>query len=56
MGSAKQTAGNLTGNTPLQVKGIAQKMKGKLENAFGRAKDAVCGANRKTKSQNGTRT
>jgi uncharacterized protein YjbJ (UPF0337 family) len=35
VGSAKQKAGKLTGNTPLQVKGIAQQVKGKLETTLG---------------------
>lgn len=56
VGSAKQTAGNLTGNTTLQVKGIAQKVKGKLESALGRAKDAVRETKQTTKPQNGGRT
>ena len=41
VGSAKRKAGNWTGNTPLQVKGMAQQVKGKLENALGKGKDAV---------------
>jgi uncharacterized protein YjbJ (UPF0337 family) len=41
VGSAKQQAGKLTGNIPLQVKGVAQQVKGRLENALGNAKDAV---------------
>ena len=45
VGSAKRTAGKLTGNTPLQVKGMAQQVKGKLENTLGKAKDAVRGPN-----------
>ena len=49
VGSAKQTAGKLTGNTPLQVKGTAQQVKGKLENTLGKAKDAVRAANRRPK-------
>jgi uncharacterized protein YjbJ (UPF0337 family) len=40
-GRARQKAGKLTGNTPLQIKGIAQQVKGKLENTWGKAKDAV---------------
>jgi uncharacterized protein YjbJ (UPF0337 family) len=48
-GSARQKAGKLTGNTPLQVKGVAQQVKGKLENTLGRVKDAVRGTNRKIK-------
>jgi uncharacterized protein YjbJ (UPF0337 family) len=42
MGSAKQKAGELTGNTRLQVEGMAQQIKGKTENALGKTKDAVC--------------
>jgi uncharacterized protein YjbJ (UPF0337 family) len=49
VGSARQKAGKLTGNTPLQVKGVAQQVKGKLENTLGRVKDAVRGTNRKIK-------
>ncbi|SPE31356.1 conserved hypothetical protein [Candidatus Sulfotelmatomonas gaucii] len=56
VGSAKRKAGQWTGNTPLQVKGIAQQIKGKIENTLGKAKDAVHGANRGTKAQNGART
>jgi uncharacterized protein YjbJ (UPF0337 family) len=41
VGSSKRKAGKWTGNTPLQVKGMAQQVKGKLENALGKAKDAV---------------
>jgi len=40
-GSSKRKAGKWTGNTPLQVKGMAQQVKGKLENTLGKAKDAV---------------
>ncbi|MGA3033699.1 MAG: CsbD family protein [Terracidiphilus sp.] len=43
VGSAKQKAGKLTGNTQLRVKGVAQQVKGKLENTLGKAKDAVRG-------------
>jgi len=45
VGSAKRKAGELTGDTQLQVKGIAQQVKGNLENAWGNAKDAVREAN-----------
>lgn len=38
-GSAKRKAGKLTGDTPLQIKGIAQQVKGKLEDALGKAED-----------------
>jgi uncharacterized protein YjbJ (UPF0337 family) len=50
VGSAKRTAGKLTGNTPLQVRGIAQQVKGKLENTLRKAKDAVRGNRRGTKA------
>lgn len=56
VGSAKRTAGKLTGNTPLQVKGMAQQVKGKLENTQGKAKDAVRRTNQGTKVQNSART
>jgi uncharacterized protein YjbJ (UPF0337 family) len=56
VGSAKQNAGKLTGNTPLQVKGMAQQVKGKLENTLGNAKDAVRRTSQGTKMQNGART
>ncbi len=49
VGSAKRTAGKLTGNTPLQIKGIAQQVKGKLESTLGKAKEAVRQANKGTK-------
>ncbi len=45
VGVAKRKAGNLTGSTRLQVEGAAQQVKGKLENALGKAKDAVYNAN-----------
>jgi uncharacterized protein YjbJ (UPF0337 family) len=54
VGSAKQTAGKLTGNAPLQVRGVAQQVKGKLENTLGKAKDAVRGINKGTKTRTGT--
>jgi uncharacterized protein YjbJ (UPF0337 family) len=41
LGSAKQKAGELTGDTQLEVEGIAQRVKGSLEHAWGKAKDAV---------------
>jgi uncharacterized protein YjbJ (UPF0337 family) len=52
VGSAKRKAGKLTGNTRLQVEGAAQQVKGTVENAWGKAKDAARqanGANEKTK-------
>jgi uncharacterized protein YjbJ (UPF0337 family) len=56
VGSLKQKAGKLTGNTPLQIKGIAQQVKGKLENTWGEAIHAVNEANEESRTQNGTRT
>jgi uncharacterized protein YjbJ (UPF0337 family) len=53
VGSAKQKAGKLTDNTPLQVKGVAQQVKGKLENALGDVKDAVRGANQDANQESG---
>jgi uncharacterized protein YjbJ (UPF0337 family) len=41
VGSAKRKAGELTGDTKLQVEGMAQQMKGKVENAWGKTKDVV---------------
>ena len=40
-GSAKRKAGALTGNTRLEVAGMVQQAKGKVENAWGKTKDAV---------------
>lgn len=48
-GRSRQKAGQWTGNTPLQIKGIAQQVKGKLEDAWGKAKDAIGEANEETK-------
>jgi uncharacterized protein YjbJ (UPF0337 family) len=56
VGSIKQKAGKLTGDTPLQVKGIAQQVKGKLQSTLGKAQDAARGSNQETKVQNGTRS
>jgi uncharacterized protein YjbJ (UPF0337 family) len=55
VGSAKRKAGGLTGNTPLQVRGIAQQVKGKLENALGKTKDAIHEANVRTNPPKDTR-
>jgi len=41
VGGMKRKAGKLTGDTQLQVLGVAQQAKGKLENAWGQTKDAV---------------
>jgi uncharacterized protein YjbJ (UPF0337 family) len=45
VGIAKQKTGELTGNNQLQIEGIAQQVKGKVESAWGQAKDAVCDMN-----------
>jgi uncharacterized protein YjbJ (UPF0337 family) len=55
VGSIKRKAGKLTGNTPLQVKGIAQQAKGKIENVAGNAKDMVREANQKSRMQQNKR-
>jgi uncharacterized protein YjbJ (UPF0337 family) len=41
VGSAKRAAGELTGSTSLQVKGMAQQVKGKVEGGWGKAKDTL---------------
>jgi uncharacterized protein YjbJ (UPF0337 family) len=41
MGIAKRKAGKLTGNRRLQVEGVTQQAKGKIENALGKVKDTV---------------
>ena len=48
LGSAKQKEGKLPGDSALQVEGIVQQAKGNLEDAWGKAKDAVQEANEKT--------
>ncbi len=55
VGSTKRKMGEWTGNTPLQVKGIAQQVKGKLEIALGKTKDAIHEAGLHTGTQDGTR-
>jgi uncharacterized protein YjbJ (UPF0337 family) len=45
LGSAKRKAGELTGDTQLEVKGLAQEVKGQIENAWGKAKEIVQEAN-----------
>jgi uncharacterized protein YjbJ (UPF0337 family) len=51
-GTVKQKTGQLTGNSPLQIKGIFQQVKGKFENAWGKTKDAVNDANNEARTQN----
>ena len=45
VGIAKQKAGEMTGSTKLQVEGVVQQAKGKLESTLGQAKDALKEAN-----------
>ena len=52
VGNAKRKTGDLTGNTTLKVEGIVQQLKGNVENAFGKAKDAVHEANKGNKAEN----
>lgn len=40
-GALKQTAGKLTGDAKLESEGAADKVKGKVQNAVGGAKDAI---------------
>jgi len=40
-GITKQKTGELTGNRQQQAKGIAQQFKGKIEDAWGKARDDV---------------
>jgi uncharacterized protein YjbJ (UPF0337 family) len=40
-GTLKETAGKLTGDAKLKAEGKSDKLKGKVENAIGGAKDAV---------------
>jgi len=55
VGSAKQKAGELTGDTQLQVEGAVQQVKGKVENAWGKAKDVVHAANEEAAVQHESR-
>lgn len=45
VGTARRRAGELTDDIQIQVEGMAQQVKGKVENAWGKAKDAVRAAN-----------
>ena len=40
-GGAKRIAGEMTGNPKLRAEGMAQQVKGKVEGAWGMAKEAV---------------
>lgn len=54
-GLAKRKAGELMGNTQLEVEGVVQEVKGKVENAWGKAKDAVHDANKEAAVKHETR-
>lgn len=41
VGSAKSKAGELTGNSSLEAEGITQQLKGKVESAWGKTREAV---------------
>lgn len=56
MGTLKEKTGELRGNTPLRIKGIAQPVKGKLENTWGKTKDAVNETSEESRTQNGEHT
>ena len=56
VGTVKREAGELTGDTPLKIKGIVQQVKGKLENTWGKARDAVTETNEEARTQNGSST
>lgn len=56
VGGVKRKAGKLTGDTRLQVEGMVQQVKGELENAWGKAKDAVDAANDEAAVQHQPRT
>ena len=47
-GKAKEIAGKATGDAKLKAEGKSDQVAGKLRNAFGRAKDAIRDAARKT--------
>jgi uncharacterized protein YjbJ (UPF0337 family) len=46
-GAIKDAAGKATGDSKLQAEGKADKLKGKVENAVGGAKDAIRDADRR---------
>ncbi len=48
-GAVKEAIGKVTGDRKLQAEGRADKVKGKIQTAFGGAKDATRGAVRKLK-------
>ena len=54
-GLAKRKLGDSLGNTKLEVEGMVQQVKGKVENAWGKAKDAVHDANQEAAIKHQTR-
>ena len=54
-GLAKRKAGGVTGSTKLEVEGMVQQVKGKVENAWGKAKEAVHDANEEAQIKHETR-
>lgn len=55
VGSAKRKAGDLTGNTRLEMEGMAQQAKGKVENAWGKIEEVVNDANKEAAVHHRTR-
>ena len=55
VGGAKRKTGKLTGDIKLQVERMAQQVKGKVENAWGKAKDVVHEANQEAEVHHETR-
>jgi uncharacterized protein YjbJ (UPF0337 family) len=55
LGKAKRKIGQLTDDPGLQVEGIAQQVKGKLENTWGKTKEVVRAANEEAAVQHETR-
>jgi uncharacterized protein YjbJ (UPF0337 family) len=56
VGSAKQKVGGIIGNPTLQVKGLAQQAKGKIEKVLGKIEDAGDEANVQANPPKTTRT
>jgi len=54
-GLAKRKAGEYTGSTKLEVEGMVQQVKGKVESAWGKAKEAVHDANEEAEIKHKTR-
>jgi uncharacterized protein YjbJ (UPF0337 family) len=55
VGSAKRKVGELADDPSLQVKGMVQQVKGKIENALGKAKGNVSEAIEKAESHDNTK-